>query len=335
MKKFNPFFACLAALSLLLGACKMPAPSVDQPTQADPQAMFTAAAQTADAMRSQLVINTPTLPIESVLATSAAPTPTELSPSPTPTGPVVATVIVPTSLPASTDDKAEFEADVSVPDGTYFAPNEAFTKTWRLKNSGTSTWTSAYSLYFVSGALMGAPASVPVPKDVPPGESVEITVDLIAPTEPGIYQGFWKLRNASGQVFGVGPTASDAIWVTIGVSEASGGASSTTTASGLVTQMDISVDKATISGACPQTFNFTITFTLSSPATVTYALEVGSDAGFEVKLPPPTTRNMDAGVHTVVYQLTFSNSLKGWARLRISAPETAVSKQVDFALVCQ
>lgn len=297
--------------------------------------MFTAAAQTADAMRGQLVLNTPTLPVEAILATSAAPTSTDIPPSPTPTGPVVATVIVPTAPPASTDDKAEFEADVTVPDGAIFAPNEAFTKTWRIKNTGVSTWTTAYALFFVSGALMGGPASVPMPKDVPPGASVEITVDLIAPTEPGIYQGFWKLRNAGGGVFGVGPTASDAIWVTIGVSETPGGASSTTTAGGLVTQMNITVDKATIAAACPQTFNFTITFTLSSPATVTYALEVGSDAGFEVKLPPPTTRNMEAGVHTVVYQLTFSNSLKGWARLRISAPETAVSKQVDFALTCQ
>ncbi|HGJ66308.1 TPA: hypothetical protein ENS27_13160, partial [bacterium] len=44
---------------------------------------------------------------------------------------------------------AGFVADVTVPDGTSFAPGAAFIKTWRLKNIGTCTWTGKYGLSFV------------------------------------------------------------------------------------------------------------------------------------------------------------------------------------------
>ena len=37
---------------------------------------------------------------------------------------------------------AQFVADVTIPDGTNFAPGTAFKKTWRLKNIGTNAWNS-------------------------------------------------------------------------------------------------------------------------------------------------------------------------------------------------
>ena len=39
-------------------------------------------------------------------------------------------------------DWAQFVADVTVPDGARYDPNAAFTKTWRLRNIGTCTWTT-------------------------------------------------------------------------------------------------------------------------------------------------------------------------------------------------
>ncbi len=42
---------------------------------------------------------------------------------------------------------------------------------------------------------MGAPAAVPLPKEVAPGEKVEITVDMVAPPDPGPYRGYWELQN--------------------------------------------------------------------------------------------------------------------------------------------
>ena len=59
------------------------------------------------------------------------------------------------ALPAC--DWAQFVADVTVPDGTTFAANQTFTKTWRLKNIGFCTWTTSYALVFDSGNSMGGP----------------------------------------------------------------------------------------------------------------------------------------------------------------------------------
>ena len=39
-----------------------------------------------------------------------------------------------------TGDAATFVSDVTVPDGTSFNPGDTFTKTWRLSNSGSTTW---------------------------------------------------------------------------------------------------------------------------------------------------------------------------------------------------
>jgi len=51
------------------------------------------------------------------------------------------TVAPATQPPPAGCDRAQFISDVTVPDGTTFAPGATFTKTWRLKNSGTCTWT--------------------------------------------------------------------------------------------------------------------------------------------------------------------------------------------------
>ena len=95
-------------------------------------------------------------------------------------------------------DAAQFIADVTVPDGTIFAPGTAFTKTWRLKNIGTCTWTTAYSLVFVSGEQMSGPGSVALPTTVSPGQTVDVSVALVAPASAGTFRGYWQLKNASG-----------------------------------------------------------------------------------------------------------------------------------------
>ncbi|MBN1303993.1 MAG: hypothetical protein JXA13_06120 [Anaerolineales bacterium] len=119
---------------------------------------------------------------------------------------------------ASTCDWAQFIADVTVPDGTYFAPGTAFDKTWRLKNIGTCTWTTAYKLVFVSGSQMSAPAEVNLPKNVAPGETVDVTVRMTAPSTAGHYRGYWRLKNSSGVLFGIGWNANSNFWVEINVS---------------------------------------------------------------------------------------------------------------------
>ncbi|HNC10077.1 MAG TPA: NBR1-Ig-like domain-containing protein, partial [Anaerolineales bacterium] len=120
---------------------------------------------------------------------------------------------------------AQFVADVTVPDGTSFAPGTAFKKTWRLKNIGTCAWSNTdVSLIFDSGERMGAPASLALPTTVNPGQTVDITVDMTAPSAAGHYFGYWKFKSNSGGVFGIGSTANKSFWVEIRTASSAGAA---------------------------------------------------------------------------------------------------------------
>jgi len=114
------------------------------------------------------------------------------------------TPLAPRPVAAVSCDAAQFIADVTIPDGTVVSPGATFVKTWRLKNVGSCTWTTAYAIVFTGGDQLGAPAVVNMPSSVAPNGSVDITVNMTAPTAPGHYRGNWKLRNATGSLFGVG-----------------------------------------------------------------------------------------------------------------------------------
>lgn len=342
MKHWKVLAILLVVFSLSLSACELPGASTPEPTQPDPQAVFTAAAQTAEALRLERIARTATPAVEELVSTAAAPTPTLTVPPPTET--VTTTVATPeTAIAPPTDapaaggeNKAEFVEDVTIPDGKKIGPEKRFTKTWRLRNVGKTTWTAEYGLVFIDGALMGATPSVPLPREVAPWEKVDISVEMIAPSSPGTYRGFWKLRNAEGQIFGVGPNADEAIWVEIVVDSAAALEETTPTGVGeqTVTNVSLAVNNAAAYADCPHTFVFTALFTLNKAASITYSLEAGDNTGSLIKVPPPTTRNLDAGTHSMVYELSFSSAITGWARLHITEPEPVFSNQVNFTLTC-
>lgn len=133
-----------------------------------------------------------------------------------------ATITTQHAAASSTCDWAQFIADVTVPDGTSFTPGTTFKKTWRLKNIGTCTWTTSYALVFDTGDKMGGPSSVNLPSNVTPGQTVDISINLTAPASGGHYIGYWKFKNASGVLFGIGSTANKSWWVEINVTSGSG-----------------------------------------------------------------------------------------------------------------
>jgi len=116
-------------------------------------------------------------------------------------------------------NQVQFVSDLTVPDGTAFAPGTAFTKTWRLKNIGTCTWTTAYHLVWAGGDALGGPASLLIPATVAPGRTLDVSVKLTAPATGGNYKGLWMLRNASNVQFGIGASGTDPFWVSISVVE--------------------------------------------------------------------------------------------------------------------
>ena len=124
----------------------------------------------------------------------------------------------PVTVPPSACDKAQFVADVTVPDGTVMAPGQTFRKTWSLRNVGTCAWTKSYQIVFFSGEQMGGPVALNFAEDVPVGRTANFSVDLTAPATAGSYRGLWMFKNASGQLFGIGAQANRPWWVDIRVS---------------------------------------------------------------------------------------------------------------------
>lgn len=343
MFKISPTgLAVWALLTFSLAACggaKTPAP----------EAVFTSAAQTAQARSTELFAQTPTVDPASMVATIAAPTPTPTDPATA--APAAAQPATPgqaattpaagatqAAPPASAGaDAALYVTDVTIPDGTTFAPGETFEKVWRIQNSGSTTWTSAYSLVFIDGELMGAQTAIPLADEVAPGEEIEITVAMTAPEKAGIYTGYWKMTTANGKLFGFGAAGTEAIWVKISVSGASAEtpeAAATSGSTAIISDAWLSVDNASVSGPCPHTFNFSGQITLSKAAAVTYLMEAGSNAGNTLHTPLPVTRNLSPGSHAVVYEMTVAESFSGWARLHITAPIDLVSEPVNIDLTC-
>jgi hypothetical protein len=138
----------------------------------------------------------------------AAPTATFTS---TPTSaplasPTSATPIVGVTATQVLCDNSVFVTDVTIPDGTVMTPGQAFTKTWRVQNNGTCTWTATYKIGFGYGNQMGGTAT-PIGKTVAPGQQAEISIVLTAPTTAGDYTSVWRLFNDSNTPFGTVLTA--------------------------------------------------------------------------------------------------------------------------------
>ncbi len=162
------------------------------------------------------------------------PPPTATGTPPTATPTKTPATITPT-IPPSSCDKVQFVADVNFRDGTVVQPGAQFTKTWRMKNVGTCAWKKdTYQLVFFSGEKMGGASSAAFTSDVAVGETVDISINLTAPTAPGTYRGYWMFKNATGALFGIGAQANKPWWVEIKVT---GGATATpVTATATATQ---------------------------------------------------------------------------------------------------
>lgn len=185
-------------LMLALAACNFP-----QATQSSDDLLATAAAQTVAAQLTEAAGSIATLPPEGATAT----------PSPPPSA-----TSVPTSSPsptASCSNRATFVQDVTIPDDTNLPAGDSFEKTWRLRNTGTCTWTTDYDVVFESGNIMSGPPSAPLAGAVAPNATVDITVSLTAPNSDGTHRGNWLLRDAAGVVFGLGQQAATPFFVRI------------------------------------------------------------------------------------------------------------------------
>ncbi len=231
------------ALSLILAACVMPgtpAPAGD-PVE---QAMQTLQAQaTQEYYQTVVAMLTATAP---VVANTPTPNPTNINQIPTepvqntevptvvitqipatPTQPVPTAVpATPTAIPPTPTPipcyQVKFIDDLTITDGTKIVAGSSFTKTWRIRNNGSCTWDTRFDVAFVDGTQMTTAKVWDLKKDVKPGETVDISIDMTAPSALGSYQGNFQLVNPNGVRFGTGPDSKGSFWVKIQVIDGKG-----------------------------------------------------------------------------------------------------------------
>lgn len=196
-----------ATFLLFLTACNFPLNGPVAPTPNVTQAYQTIQAE---------ILTRQPLETNAALGT---PFPTQDTPAPTSILPTNAAQTMVPTLPISTAvcDRVQpgIPIDVTIPDDTIIPPGESFVKTWRLVNAGNCTWNPSYAIVWFSGEPLTDQRSYVLGKDVPPGSSLDISVEMKAPASPGLYQSNWKLQNNNGQSFGIGPSGNSPFWVRI------------------------------------------------------------------------------------------------------------------------
>jgi hypothetical protein len=126
----------------------------------------------------------------------------------------------PVILPDGTEvpcNGAEWISDVTIPDGTPIKLNTEFTKVWEIKNAGVCTWTEDYLLVLVWGNPMGTDPPIPLRRTVKPGETVQVSINMVSPYIPACWQSNWMLQDKHGHRFGVGYKYGVALYVLISV----------------------------------------------------------------------------------------------------------------------
>jgi hypothetical protein len=129
---------------------------------------------------------------------TATPRPTStpratLTPSPKP-------YLTPTYAPC---DHASLVSEDISPALTFLAPGAPFTQTWRVRNDSLCTWTPGYWLVKAGGHDLGGPLSLRIPYLVFPGAQLNLSVDMVAPCEAGVYYSYWMLQDEGGANFGI------------------------------------------------------------------------------------------------------------------------------------
>lgn len=206
MKPIITFIIC-CFIVILLTACNFPLSGPITPTPNVTQAYATIQADIATrrAQGTSSALGTPIPPQSTPTSSGSGST---LSPTTTfPTLPA----------PTAVCDRIQpgNPIDVTIPDDTSIPPGEIFVKTWRLINAGNCAWTANYAVVWFSGEQFANQRSYTLDKVVPPGNAIDIQIEMTAPMTAGTYQSNWKLQNEAGQLFGIGPAGNSPFWVRI------------------------------------------------------------------------------------------------------------------------
>ncbi len=113
--------------------------------------------------------------------------------------------------------KETLVANINISDGQAFAPDESFQVVWTVENTGECAWSADYALKLMGGDINAAKSLLPLGTPVALGETVTLSVDMQAPSQPGNYVSAWKMQNTQGREFGQGEPPNSPLRVAIKV----------------------------------------------------------------------------------------------------------------------
>ncbi len=321
-KRMTIAISLLMVFALFTNACGAPTPAEPTP---DVAAVATSAVQTAEARFTQQAL------VE--LATRVASSPTA---APEPVQPL------PTATPETGANPnyeftpgcvfATYVADLTIPDGMIIAPGTTFTKTWRLRNTGSCKWDTRFAMVFVGGDSMSEQTRFPFTQVVYPGQETDVSVTLTAPTVNGTYSSEWRIAVPVGTA-GVGQADSN-LTVKIQVSDKPDNAFAVTSVVyGPVVRNP--QKGCTEEGA---TYTFTATINVNGPGELTYEWNRQPDDGVfeggQLKFP-------SAGAKQVSFTWTMTREhvqgIDRWVALAIrTGDSTSVQqfKRIYFTYTC-
>ena len=179
----------------------------------DPNLIQTQAVETFSANLTQTALAAPTKTPLPTLTASATFQPFATTSG---TQPVLGGATVPATTSCY---QMRFVSDVTIPDNTPMTPGQTFTKTWKVKNTGSCAWDAGFKFAFTGGDAMSG-ATYTLPSAVAANTEATLSVAMTAPNnKTGAIRGNWRMSTASGQFFG------DEIYVLIVI----GGATATKT----------------------------------------------------------------------------------------------------------
>jgi len=193
-------------LIFALSACQPAAEQTPSPEEIAQRVAYTQQAAATEAFVQTLIAKVDQLSNQPTWT----PQPT-YTPYPTPE-PVAPTAVVGATPPQAVQPTApagtkcyqmEFLGDVNYPPDTTVKVNEKFVKKWKIKNTGTCTWTRDFDIVFVWGDKIGKNADVTY--DIKPGDTYTVNVEITAPATAGTYIGYWMMTDNQGARFGYGP----------------------------------------------------------------------------------------------------------------------------------
>ena len=113
---------------------------------------------------------------------------------------------IPAALPTATLGKTGNQcvySDQNIKDGTVFKAGQTADLTWYVTNTGTTTWTTDYSIRFYSGTNFAKAGNTryKLPVAAAPQATAQFTIDIVAPSTAGEYKMAWVISDEGDNNF--------------------------------------------------------------------------------------------------------------------------------------